>query len=287
MNAINAATVPAPGVRRVAPLTHARILTIRDTTSDDIDGLVELYAGLSGDDRRMRFFNCYQPRRSFFEQLLHESGKGGGSLVALVRDATGAETLVAEATYVLLANGEGEISLVVDRSWRGWLGPYLLDALVDDARAKGVPFLAADILIENARMRRLMYARSAERVPSSDLSVVRLRIATGFNPAAPAAQPSGQLVGTPDDQREEHEKREGARGRPGRAEDGAQRRQRHDGGCESDLEQDAPEQQRIGEQADRTQRCAVGARRERGADLAGDDREECHRRRLDVHVMQR
>ena len=40
-------------------------------------------------------------------------------------------TLVGEAGYTLLSDGDGELAITVDPEWRGWLGSWLLDALVD------------------------------------------------------------------------------------------------------------------------------------------------------------
>ena len=57
-------------------------------------------------------------------------------------------------------------------------------------------------------------------------------------------------------------------GREGRLE----RRRVDDGRGEGELEEEAPQQQRVREQPDRAQRRALGARGERRADLAGDDR---------------
>ena len=44
-------------------------------------------------------------------------------------------------------------------AWRGWLGPYLLDALVSAARDRGVPGLEADVLVTNQPMLALLRSR--------------------------------------------------------------------------------------------------------------------------------
>ena len=51
--------------------------------------------------------------------------------VAIVSGAE--DRLVAEAGYALLPDGNGEFALTVAAGWRGWLGPYLLDAIVTAA----------------------------------------------------------------------------------------------------------------------------------------------------------
>ena len=69
------------------------------------------------------------------------------------------ERLVAEAGYARLPDGNGEFALTIASGWRGWLGPYLLDALVAAAAARGVPNLQADILLTNVRMLALVKQR--------------------------------------------------------------------------------------------------------------------------------
>lgn len=59
----------------------------------------------------------------------------------------------------ILPDGNGEFALTVADGWRGWLGPYLLDALVAVAAARGVPNLQADILVSNIRMLALVSNR--------------------------------------------------------------------------------------------------------------------------------
>ena len=44
-----------------------------------------------------------------------------------------------EANYELLPDGDGELGMAVARDWRGWLGAYLLDTLVDAAAARACP----------------------------------------------------------------------------------------------------------------------------------------------------
>ena len=55
---------------------------------------------------------------------------------------------------------------------------------------------------------------------------------------------------------------------------------------EDEFERDAPEQHWVGEEADRAEGGALGARRDRGADLACDDAGKCHRGRLQVSAVQ-
>ena len=174
------------GVLDTADLGHGRTLTVRTVTEADVDGLDALFEGLSNEDRYYRFFGYSHPGRRFLEQMARAEKEGGYRLVAVV---SGAErTLVAEAGYVLLPDGNGEIALTVSAGWRGWLGPYLLDAVVAAAAARGVPNLQADILVDNARMLALVSHRGCVTL-ERDASQVRVAIdATAHFP--PVSLPS-------------------------------------------------------------------------------------------------
>ena len=110
-------------------------LTVRPVGPGDLDGLVALYATLDAEDRYRRFFSGLAPPRSFFQRLAEVRGRGGFGVVAV----DGAGRIVGEANYELLPDGDGELGMAVARDWRGWLGPYLLDTLVDAAAAGACP----------------------------------------------------------------------------------------------------------------------------------------------------
>ncbi len=96
--------------------------------------------------------------------------------------------IVAEASYELLPNRDGELAITVDAGWRGWLGPYLLDALVATAAAHGVPNLEADILVSNGPMIALVRSRGYVTMPRPDWSIMRVLI--GAASRAPGWPPS-------------------------------------------------------------------------------------------------
>lgn len=147
----------ADGVLDIVSLFDGRALTVRTVTEADVEGLDALFEGLSEDDRYYRFFGLSHPGRTFLEQLVRAADEGGYRLVAIVSGAE--DKLVAEAGYALLPDGNGEFALTVADGWRGWLGPYLLDALVAAAAARDVPNLQADILVSNIRMLALVSSR--------------------------------------------------------------------------------------------------------------------------------
>jgi hypothetical protein len=154
-------------------LSGGRTLTVRAVTPADVDGLEALFNGLSDEDRYLRFFSFSHPKRKFLERMAREAQEGGYRLVAVVSGKE--DTLVAEAGYALLPDGNGEFALTVATAWRGWLGPYLLDALVAAATARGIPNLQADILTNNTRMLALVAERGYV-VLSREVSELRIAI---------------------------------------------------------------------------------------------------------------
>lgn len=167
-----------PG-RRTAAIAGGGQVCIRPVEPEDVDALLDLYARLEGDARYRRFFSMYRPDRAFVERMTTVRERGGEALVGLGRHEAGAPALlVAEASFELLPNGDGELGMTVDRRWRGWLGPYLLDALLEAAAARGIPNLEADILLTNGPMLSLARCRGYATIPNGERSVVRCVIPT-------------------------------------------------------------------------------------------------------------
>ena len=164
-----------PGCRQVV-LPDGRALRVRPTTPADVDGLESLYRALSADDLRLRFFGVYHPERTFFEHLANAATEGGYGLVVVVDGPT--SRIVGEADYFLLPNGNGELTVTIAPDWRGWLGPYLLDALIEAAGAKGVPNLEAEVLVDNRRMLALLRHRGYACVDGTDFTTLRVGIGT-------------------------------------------------------------------------------------------------------------
>lgn len=174
------------GAATAHELPHGRTLTVRAVTVGDVDGLAALYDGLDPDDRYRRFFSEFRPDRAFIERMTTAADRGGAELLAVVSTADGVETVVGEAGYELLPDGDGELAMVVSRAWRGWLGPHLLDALLRRAAVRGVANLRADVLVTNAPMLHLLCARGWALVPGRDWSVVRIVLSTtGTTPGWP------------------------------------------------------------------------------------------------------
>ncbi len=203
------ATVPIPGDEEVTvPLGRDRRLAVRPVTPNDVGGLVALYDEMDGDDRQRRFFCAYRPQPSWFVELARPDEHGGARIVAELTTPEGT-SLVGEAGYVGLPDGNGELALLVARRWRGWLGPYLLDRLVRTAAERGIPDLEADVLTTNGPMLALFRRRGAVVMNHDGWSTVRLRIGTsedvptwdGVGGAAPRLlieAPGGRWAGEDD-----------------------------------------------------------------------------------------
>jgi hypothetical protein len=189
---VTTSTHPTDGIgRRRVVLPAGRCITIRPVGPGDVDGLAALYGGLSDEDRYRRFFSSFVPPRSFFERVATVGERGGFGVVAVAGDDG---PIVAEASYYLLPDGDGELAMAVSKRWRGWLGAYLLDTLIEAAAARGVPNLEANVLVVNGRMLSLLRSRGYATLPSGDWMSLRLMVGTaGRTPVWPAGGP-----GTPD-----------------------------------------------------------------------------------------
>ena len=173
----------ADGVLDIVRLPDGRTLTVRTVTEADTEGLDALFEGLSDEDRYYRFFNLSHPGRKFLEQMTRAEADGGYRLVAVLSGPE--DSLVAEAGYAILPDGDGEFALTVASGWRGWLGPYLLDALVAAAAARGVPNLQADIRLDNVRILALLANRGYVTLTHEQFSEMRVAI----DAAQPARSP--------------------------------------------------------------------------------------------------
>lgn len=173
---------------RTIAIPSGGALEVRPVRADDVSQLVSLYERLDDDDRYRRFFSFKRPEPCFFERLVEIGERGGAGIVVV--DVGGADgepgalaadrdaPIVAEASYELLGNGNGEMAITVDRDWRGWLGPYLLGVLCAVAASRGIANLEAEILTLNRQMRSLTRSRGEVYLPGSDWESVRVAFPT-------------------------------------------------------------------------------------------------------------
>jgi hypothetical protein len=181
-----------PGRVRKVSLPGRRIVTIRPPRPDDVPGLAALFDDLGEDDVYRRFFSARPPLEPFVTKLAAVADRGGGGLVATICDHSDdagivapdggharTERIVAEATYTPLTNGDAELGITVARHARGWLGPYLLDTLLEDAAARGFPNLRSDVLVTNAQMLAMLRRRGYAVIGFDDHpAIVRLSVGT-------------------------------------------------------------------------------------------------------------
>ena len=150
-------------------------VTIREATVADLDGLCRLYASLSEEDIRRRFFTPHLPGREFFERWLRLPEIGGLGLVAIA-ERGGQATIVGEAGYAPLPDGDAEFAIAVAPGSRGGLGRSLLTALLEAAAARGIPNLEAEILTENRAMLGVVRHCGWATIDNDDFSVLRVTI---------------------------------------------------------------------------------------------------------------
>ena len=167
-------------------LPDGRTVVVRPVGPADVPGLVALFERLTPDDRHRRFFSGFHPDEGFVADILARPPTAGRFLVAEVSGPDGSE-IVAEAEYARLPDGDAELAMTVDRRWRGWLGPFLLDALLRVADASGIPSLRAEVLAQNRPMLALLRARGCAVAESGDPCVTTLVV--GAHGAAPSWPP--------------------------------------------------------------------------------------------------
>ena len=172
-------------------LPGGRVLTVRRAAPDDIEGLEGLYEALSIEDRYLRFFAPVRPHRSLIERFIGASDRGGIWLVAVTDEGE----VVADAGYDLLPDGDAEFALTVAKAWRGWLGPFLLDLLVQHASRQGIRNLRGSILRENRTMLSLVRRRGYASVDDNDYTVQGVTISTaGGRPSWPPLHEQPRLL---------------------------------------------------------------------------------------------
>jgi len=166
------------GEYRRVELPGSRTLSIRHVDRADAPGLVALYAGLSDDDTYCRFFSGHAPPVSFIEKMTAVEERGGFGFVVVVEEPDGTSRIVGEASCEPLPDGDGELGITVAEDARGWLGPYLLDAVVEEAAGRGIANLEADVLVMNPRMLSVLRNRGYVVMDRSEQPAI-IRVAIG------------------------------------------------------------------------------------------------------------
>jgi len=189
---VTGGAAPEAGLPLEVENGRGRRLTIRRATPDDAPALADLYAGLPLEDAHRRFFTGGCPPEDWITRWLSPPGE-----VVVAVDESGA--VVADAGYAVDAAGRAELGMLVERSHRGWLGPYLLDVVLRLAAAAGHDAVVAEVLATNRPMLGLAAARGYVLLPCDDLATVRLVLGThGTVPGWPGTRDKPRvLVETP------------------------------------------------------------------------------------------
>lgn len=180
-------------------LSDGRAVRIRPMHSADAAALVEMHEGFSARTVRRRFFSS-MPHLSP-DQARRFAEVDGTSRVALVaQDISGA--LVAVARYDCLAVHQSgsaapaaaEVAIVVaDDFQHHGLGVALLTRLIAVARAHGVDYFTADVLMENRPMLATFTDAGLTYTAHADGGVVHvelpLRVVGAVTPAGPGQEP--------------------------------------------------------------------------------------------------
>lgn len=176
-------------------LPDGRRLVVRQAEPDDRDDLVALYQRLPTHDLWLRFFTAASPSPTFLEGWLTIAERGGLLLIAVVEEASGRTTLVGEAGYSRLADGDGELGITVDPAWRGWLGPWLLAVLLREAAERGIANLQAVVMLSNRPMLTTLRSHHPVVMEQEAYDEVRLVLPTaGPAPTWPEAGDRPRIV---------------------------------------------------------------------------------------------
>ncbi len=163
-------------------------MEVRSTTAADDERICALYHTLSVGDRHRRFFGAFKPHIEWCREWADVSSRGGYGVIAIVHREGEPEEVAGEAGYALREDGDGDLAVTVAPTWRGWLGPYLLDVLVRHAGDAGLANLQAEVLLENGPMLSLLSRRGPVALGHDD-GMVRLTIGTsGPVPTWPPAE---------------------------------------------------------------------------------------------------
>lgn len=154
---------------RTVDLENGRRLTIRHGNAADVPGLMALYERLSVEDLQRRFFSGAMPPRTTVDAWAKVAACRGGVLLVAEETEGCSSSIVAEAGFAPLDDGDAELGITVDRRCRGWLGPWLLDTLLQQAAEAGIPNLQALIAVRNTQMRLMLCGRGAAGIPDGDL----------------------------------------------------------------------------------------------------------------------
>lgn len=165
-------------------------VTFRRATDSDVPAITELYASLSAESCRMRFFGS-MPRAS-----LEAAAELGGDRRAVAVLALVDGRLVGEARYLMHGDGDHELAIAVaDDCQHLGVGRQLLDRLRREAVADGIQTLHAIVRVENvAMLKTLRSSLSAIVEPAEDMVFVAEVACVDQTPGWPPASAGRRVL---------------------------------------------------------------------------------------------
>lgn len=141
-----------------ALLADGTTVSIRPTTPQDLDGVNAMFAALSPESVRMRFFASGAAAGRSAAERLCEPHPDRIALVVLVRQGEAEEIVGEGEAWRLRADADAaEVGFTVADRLRGrGIGTLLLEHLADAARAIGIRTFVAETLSENLPMKRVI-----------------------------------------------------------------------------------------------------------------------------------
>jgi len=170
-------------LERPLPLPDGRAFVVRPVLPEDEPALKALFARLTADEVRLRFFapkaELSHATAARMSQIDYDRDMG---LVVAERGAPGRATVhgaVHLSADADLERAEFAIMLAHDMAGLG-LGPVLMRRILDHARARGLREVFGEVLMENRAMLRLCEALGFTRkVSVDDPGVVHVSLAMG------------------------------------------------------------------------------------------------------------
>lgn len=145
-----------PDRHRVIQLPSGRrLVALRPARPGDIPGIAALFAGLSADSFGLRFGS--PPRSTKALLRLARTDRHPGTVCVVAERLSPSGTVIAEARAEPLADGSAELGIAVADAYQsGGLGRLLLDAVLEQARLRGLPRVQAAVSPANTAMLRLV-----------------------------------------------------------------------------------------------------------------------------------
>ena len=158
-------------------LRDGRPIEIRALKPDDEADMLVAIDRTAAESRRRRFFVS---KRGFSEQekafFLNVDFVNHVALVATI-DEGGRRTIIGGGRYVVTGPGKAEVAFVVIDAYQGQgIGAMLTRRLASLARAAGLNELAADVLPENAAMRKVLGKFGFQAGRSHDPQVIHMTL---------------------------------------------------------------------------------------------------------------